>query len=57
MGGEGARGDAQGSRYLSPEGRGAVQGQRRQSADITGDVCSPHSTFPDTWHSGLSMKD
>jgi len=32
---------------------GGVQGKRRQSADIKGDVCSFTLTrFPDTWHSG-----
>ena len=30
-----------------------MQGQRRQSADIKGDVCSSTlNRFPDTWHSG-----
>jgi len=37
---------------LTPYG-GPVQGQRRQSADIKGDVCSSTlNRFPDTWHSG-----
>ena len=32
---------------------GLVQGKRRQSADIKGDVCSSTlNRFPDTWHSG-----